>query len=160
MNGAPANPISGTRPSSGSSRPIASVTRATCSGASSGSAATSAAVRTGESTTGPVPGTMSTPIPARYSGTTMSENRMAASMSWRRTGCRVISQVRSGVRHASSIALSRRRARYSGNERPAWRMNQTGSRDGVAPRTASRNGAPARSRRAGGAETIPAVMTS
>jgi hypothetical protein len=36
-------------------------------------------VRTGSATTGPVPATISTPIPATFSGTTMSLNRMAAS---------------------------------------------------------------------------------
>ncbi len=64
MNGAPANPISGVSPSSRTSSPIASATGATCAGSSLGSAATSAAVRTGLDTTGPVPATMSSPMPA------------------------------------------------------------------------------------------------
>ena len=66
--------------------------------------------------------------PARWppAAATMSENRMAASTPCRRTGCRVISVTSSGVRQASSIAEPARSARYSGSERPAWRMNQTG----------------------------------
>ena len=147
MNGAPANPISGVSPSSASSRAIASVTGATCSGCSAGSRCTSASVRTGSASTGPVPGTMSTPTPAAYSGTTMSENRMAASTPCRRTGCRVISQANSGVRQAASMAVSARSARYSGRDRPAWRMNQTGSRDGVPPRAATSSGAASSARR-------------
>ncbi len=43
------------------------------------------------------PATMSMPTPMATSGTTMSENRIAASTPWRRTGCRVISVIRSGV---------------------------------------------------------------
>ena len=58
----------------------------------------------------------------------MSENRIAASTPWRRTGCRVISVISSGSRQASSIDVPTRRARYSGSERPAWRMNHTGGR--------------------------------
>ena len=99
---------------------------------SSGRAATSAAVRTGLSSTGPTPGTMSTPTPASLSGMTMSEKKMAASTSWRRTGWRVISEASSGRRQESSIAMPSRTLRYSGSERPAWRMNQTGRRDGLA----------------------------
>ena len=60
------------------------------------------------------------------SGTTMSEKKIAASTPWRRTGCRVISVTRSGRRHDSSIPTPSRTARYSGSDRPAWRMNQTG----------------------------------
>ena len=64
MNGAPANPMRGVSPSSRSSSAIAAVTGATCSACSRGSRSTSAMVRTGLATTGPVPGTMSTPTPA------------------------------------------------------------------------------------------------
>ena len=52
---------------------------ASAPGSSGGRAATSAAVRIGLATTGPVPGTISTSIPASFSGTTMSLNRIAAS---------------------------------------------------------------------------------
>src|SRR5436190_22676191 len=39
----------------------------------------------------------------------------------------------------SSMPVPSRRARYSGNERPAWRMNHTGVWDTGSPRTALRN---------------------
>ncbi|GAA3047650.1 hypothetical protein GCM10010528_28620 [Gordonia defluvii] len=61
-------------------------------------------------------------------------------MSWRRTGCMVISQTIAGSKHASSIPRSARSARYSGNERPAWRMNHTGRRDGDCPFAAANKG--------------------
>ena len=61
-----------------------------------------------------------------FSGTTMSEKKMAASTPCRRTGWSVISTTRSGVKQDSSIAVPSRTLRYSGSERPAWRMNQTG----------------------------------
>src|SRR6478609_7983230 len=51
---------------------------------------------------------------------------MAASTPYRRTGCIVISVTRSGRMHESSIAMPSRTLRYSGSERPAWRMNHTG----------------------------------
>ena len=57
----------------------------------------------------------------------MSEKKIAASTSCRRTGCRVISLASEGVRHASSIAVPSRAARYSGSDRPACRMNHTGT---------------------------------
>src|ERR1700691_1683381 len=41
-------------------------------------------------------------------------------------GCRVISVTSSGRVHDSSIAVPARTFLYSGSERPAWRMNQTG----------------------------------
>ena len=56
----------------------------------------------------------------------MSLKKIAASTPWRRTGCRVISVTRSGSRQESSIAMPSRTLRYSGSERPACRMNQTG----------------------------------
>jgi len=87
----------------------------------------------GVSSTGPRPGTISTSTPAALSGTTISENKIAASTSWRRTGCSVISASSSGMKQESSIAMPSRTSRYSGRERPAWRMNHTGVRDGVRP---------------------------
>ena len=72
MNGAPANPISGVRASSRTRVPIASVTKPTAAGSSSGSRSRSARVSIGSSTTGPTPGTMSTPNPIAFNGTTMS----------------------------------------------------------------------------------------
>ena len=89
-------------------------------------ASTSARVRTGRATTGPTPGLMSRSTPTALSGSTMSEKKMAASTPYRRTGCRVISTTMSGSMQASSIAVPSRRARYSGSERPACRMYQTG----------------------------------
>ncbi len=56
----------------------------------------------------------------------MSEKKIAASTPWRRTGCSVISVTRSGRRHDSSIPTPSRSVRYSGSDRPAWRMNHTG----------------------------------
>ncbi len=53
-------------------------------------------MRTGWATTGPTPGLISMSTPATTSGSTMSENRIAASTPCRRTGCRVISVTRSG----------------------------------------------------------------
>jgi hypothetical protein len=78
-------------------------------------------------------GSMTTSTPASRSGTTMSEKKMPASTSWRRTGCSVSSEASSGVRHASSIAVPARAARYSGSDRPACRMNHTGRRAGRPP---------------------------
>jgi hypothetical protein len=79
VNGAPANPMRGVSPSSATVMPIASVMGASDAGSSSGRAATSAAVRTGESRTGPRPETISTPTPASRSGMTMSLKKIAAS---------------------------------------------------------------------------------
>jgi hypothetical protein len=140
VNGAPANPMSGVLPSAAVVRRTASVTGASTSavsdsaGEASRSRATSSAVRTGAPSTGPTPGWMSTSTPASLRGMTMSEKKIAASTPCRRTGCRVISEASSGVRQASSIAVPARAARYSGSDRPAWRMNHTGRRAGVRPR--------------------------
>jgi hypothetical protein len=64
----------------------------------------------------------------------VSENRTAASTPWRRTGCNVASAASSGVIASSISVRPWRSSRYSGSERPAWRMNQTGTRslDGLA----------------------------
>ncbi|SLJ60461.1 Uncharacterised protein [Mycobacteroides abscessus subsp. abscessus] len=77
----------------------------------------------------------------------MSENRIAASTPWRRIGCMVISQTNSGSKQDSSMPMPARSSRYSGSERPAWRMNHTGRRLGVAPVAAARNGASVNRRR-------------
>jgi hypothetical protein len=58
----------------------------------------------------------------------MSANMTAASTSCRRTGCNVTSVHRSGWFATSKKECRSRIARYSGSERPAWRMNQTGVR--------------------------------
>ena len=69
---------------------------------------------------------MSMPTPTALSGTTMSLNRIAASTAYLRSGCSVNSVIRSGWAQASSMGVPARAARYSGSDRPAWRMNQTG----------------------------------
>ena len=74
------------------------------------------------------------------SGTTMSLNRMAASTSYRRSGCSVISTIMSGREQASSIPVPARAVRYSGSDRPACRMYQTGVYGTGLPRQASRKG--------------------
>ena len=56
----------------------------------------------------------------------MSLNKMAASTAYLRSGCRVISTMMSGREQASSIPIPARVARYSGSDRPACRMYQTG----------------------------------
>ena len=68
---------------------------------------------------------------------------MAASTPWRRTGCIVISAASSGLAMASRMVPSPRTARYSGSDRPAWRMNHTGGYGVGSPRHAARNGASA-----------------
>ncbi len=88
--------------------------------------------------TGPTSGTMSTPTPAARSGTTMSENRIAASTACLRTGCSVISVIRSASKHACIIVFLARSARYSGSDRPACRISHTGIRWGLRPATAAR----------------------
>ncbi len=66
---------------------------------------------------------------------------MAASTPYLRTGWSVSSAASSGERTASSRLASPRRALYSGSERPAWRMNQTGVCGTGSLRHARRNGA-------------------
>ena len=119
MNGAPANPMSGVPPSAAVIRRTDSAMSGTWSGVSSGSRSRSARVRIGLATTGPVPATMSTSTPTAASGTTMSLKKIAASTPWRRTGWRVISVTRSGVRQASSIGCPRGpRGTPAGSGRP------------------------------------------
>src|SRR6478752_3678107 len=145
VNGAPAKPISGVPPSSRTSSCTAAVVTGTCSDVRSGIAATSARVRTGLATTGPMPGLMSRSTPMALSGSTMSEKKMAASTPYRRTGWSVISTTRAGSMQDSSMPTPSRTARYSGSERPAWRMNQTGVCGPGSPRTALRKALLARS---------------
>ena len=110
------------------------------SGSGTRSFSTSASVRTGSSTTGPTPSTSRTSTPIPSTGVMMSANITAASTSCRRTGCSVTSAHSSGVWATSKKLWRSRRARYSGSERPAWRMNQTGVRS-----TSSRRAARTRS---------------
>ena len=139
MNGAPANPISGVPRSSATSMVTASVMYGTSPGSRSRSRATSASVRNGWSVTGPTPGLMSMSRPTARSGTTMSLNRMAASAANRRSGCSVSSAIMSAVVQAASMLNRSRTARYSGSDRPAWRMNQTGVAGTGSRRHARRN---------------------
>ena len=81
---------------------------------------------------------MSTSIPAARSGTTMSENRIAASTPCLRTGCSVISVIRSASKQACIMVFLARSARYSGSDRPACRIIHTGTRWGLRPATAAR----------------------
>ncbi len=84
---------------------------------------------------------MSRSTPTAFIGSTMSEKKIAASTPYRRTGCRVISTTRSGRMHESSIATPSRSVRYSGSDRPACRMNQTGCvRHRLAPGGAQERG--------------------
>ena len=72
----------------------------------------------------------------------MSAKSTAASTSWRRTGCSVTSAQSSGVPATSKNEWPSRIARYSGSERPAWRMNHTGVRSTCSRRAArTRSGA-------------------
>src|SRR6476660_2762843 len=103
--------------------------------------------------TGPTPGLMSRSTPTAFSGTTMSLERMAASVRCRRTGWRVISATRSGVAQASSIGMPSRTRRYSGSDRPAWRMNHTGV-CGTGSRRQARRTAESRSASAGAGAAV------
>ena len=67
-------------------------------------------------------------MPMPSTGVMMSANITAASTPCRRTGCSVTSAHSSGVCATSQNEWRSRTARYSGSERPAWRMNQTGVR--------------------------------
>src|SRR5688500_7324709 len=136
--------MSGVPPSSPTKALAASVMLTTSSGSRSRSWSSWSLRRNGSATTGPVPGTMSRSTPTALSGTTMSEKKIAASTPYRRTGWRVISTTMSVRKHDSSIGTPSRMARYSGSERPAWRMNQTGTWSAGSPRHARKNGLSAR----------------
>jgi hypothetical protein len=140
VNGPPAKPISGVGPSSATSAVTASVMKSTSPGSSGRSRARSLSPRIGSAITGPTPGLMSISRPTARNGTTMSLNRMAASTGYRRSGWRVISVITSGRKQALSIGIPPRARRYSGSERPAWRMYQTGVYGTGCRRQASRNG--------------------
>ena len=100
----------------------------------------------GRSTTGPTPSTSSTPMPMPSTGDMMSAKRTAASTPCRRTGCSVTSAQSSGVPATLEEPWRSRIARYSGSERPAWRMNHTGVRSTGSRRAArTRRGSVTRS---------------
>src|SRR5712691_9621001 len=71
-------------------------------------------------------------------GDMMSANITAASTPCRRTGWSVTSAHSSGVPATSKKPCRSRIARYSGSERPAWRMNHTGVRSTGSRRAARR----------------------
>jgi len=71
--------MSGTSPSCSTVIRTASAIGASASGSIGRSLSTSAGVRIGSAITGPLPGTIVTSTPASSTGTTMSENRIAAS---------------------------------------------------------------------------------
>src|SRR5438034_225706 len=130
------------------------------SGSGTVSRSTSASLRTGAATTGPTFSTSSTATPIPRTGDMMSANMTAASTPWRRTGCRVTSAQSSGCAVTSKSEWRSRTARYSGSERPAWRMNHTGVRSTGSRRAArTRSGAviaPQGSYRCGGARPVVA----
>jgi hypothetical protein len=73
------------------------------------------ASRTGRSNFGPSPSTKYSPRPIASGMVRMSENRIAASRSNRRSGCRVISQAISGfLAMARKLPALARVSRYSG----------------------------------------------
>ena len=67
-----------------------------------------------------------TRMPIGSSGSSRSENRIAASTSMRRTGCSVTSSPGRACGRCRAANVARRSSRYSLMYRPAWRMNQTG----------------------------------
>src|SRR5579862_7036327 len=143
VNGPPQKPISACSGSS-SARTIRTASRigpAHSSGSATPSRPTAAAESTRSSTTGPTPSTSSTSTPRPRTGDMMSAKRTAASTPCRRTGCRVTSAQSSGVPAISKKPCRSRSARYSGRERPACRMNQTGVRSAGSRRsTRTRSG--------------------
>src|SRR5690349_13819214 len=88
-----------------------------------------------------MPSTSSTSTPMPRTGDMMSAKRTAASTPCRRTGCSVTSAQSSGVPAISKKPCRSRSARYSGSDRPACRMNQTGVRSAGSRRsTRTRSG--------------------
>ena len=109
------------------------------SGSSGRRRSRSAADGTAARPPGPTPGAMSTPKPMAATGTTMSRvedggvDAVAAHRLQGDLGGQV--GVADGV---EDRCPSPRSARYSGSERPAWRMNHTGVRLAGSPRQARR----------------------
>ena len=126
VNGAPANPISGTVDSRLTIRMASRSGPTATSGSNGRSRSTSSRERIGRSITGPTPSTISTSMPIPASGVVISANRIAASTPRRRTGWSVTSAHRAASRVISTSVARARIARYSARDRPAWRMNQTG----------------------------------
>ena len=107
------------------------------SGSSSGfSAATSAAVRSGEGMTGPLPRTTSNSTPIAGSGVRMSENMITPSTPNARHGCSESSVAISGVSERSRNSILVEYSRKADMYRPACRISHTGVRSTVSPRAA------------------------
>ncbi len=115
MNGAPANPITGVSgPSAAVTASIVSMTNGVRAAGSNGAIRPrSAAVRTGAGSRGPS-SVNSTARPIASSGTSRSENRIAASNPKRRIGCSVTSAASFGVLQSSRKLTPERTCRYSG----------------------------------------------
>ncbi len=128
MNGAPAKPSNAARsPSASFVRRSASMTYGVASRAGTRERrSTSAADLIGAAMTGPTPGRISNGTPMQANGSMMSAKSTAASTPRRSTGISVAWAASSGVVATVMKSWRSRNARYSGNERPAWRMNQTG----------------------------------
>ncbi len=114
MNGAPANPMSGVPSSAALASAIVSITNGVRAAGSNGATrARSAAVRTGWGSRGPS-SVNSTSSPIASSGTSRSENRIAASNPNRRIGCSVTSAASLGDLQSSRKLIPARTCRYSG----------------------------------------------
>ncbi len=114
MNGAPANPISGVSGSSRRTIAIVSITKPVRASGSKGAIrARSSGVRSGAGSRGPS-SVNSTARPIASSGTSRSENRIAASNPKRRIGWIVTSAASLGVLHSSRKLTFDRTSRYSG----------------------------------------------
>ena len=116
----------------------ASITKPVVStGSGTPSFSTSPGPRTGGSRVGGPP-SKARVCPMASQGTRMSEKRIAASTPSRSTGWRVTSAASSGVLHTSRKLARARTARYSGRNRPAWRIIHTGVKSVGRPKQARR----------------------
>ena len=114
MNGAPAKPMRGTSPSSRVTAAIVSSTNPVrAAGSKRDSRSMSCGLRTGSGRRGPS-SVNATAIPIASSGTSRSENRIAASNPKRRIGCSVTSAASLGDLQSSRKLTPARTARYSG----------------------------------------------
>ena len=116
VNGAPAKPISGTRPARArrTMRTVSNTNGVASSGSTGTRRRTSAGERTGRRTTGPAPRANSSPTPIGSTMSRMSAKRIAASTPRRSTGSRVTAAAASGFRQSSRKPNRSRIARYSG----------------------------------------------
>ena len=140
MNGAAPNPISAARRPSRSRAALMAGKRygVACSASTTCSLATSSSDLSGLGITGPTPSRISKSTPMPWRGSMMSAKTTAASTPRMSTGRQVTSTQRSEVVASSMKEKRSRRARYSGRERPAWRMNHTGVVSNFSQRVAAR----------------------